>query len=264
MKKSILSLAAAAALSGTIALPAQAEDVKVKEGDTLWGLSQKYEVSVDQIKSWNHLSSDTIRTGEQIQISKEKTYIIKSGDTLGKIAGKYGVSVNDLKSWNGLSSDLIHEGNQLVIQPAADKVQGATDQVKETAAAQPVSSPQPEEQSQPEKTEAPAAETPVKPSESKVQKEITVSATAYTASCDGCSGVTATGLDLKANSGQKVIAVDPSVIPLGSKVEVEGYGTAIAGDTGSAIKGNRIDVFVPNKQDAVNWGVKTVKVKVLN
>ena len=95
-------------------------------------------------------------------------------------------------------------------------------------------------------------------------KEITVSATAYTADCQGCSGTTATGVDLKANPDAKVIAVDPSVIPLGSKVYVEGYGYATAADTGSAIKGNRVDIFVPNEQDAVNWGVKNVKVKILN
>ena len=63
-----------------------------------------------------------------------------------------------------------------------------------------------------------------------------MTATAYTASCAGCSGITATGINLKANPNQKVISVNPTVIPLGSKVSVEGYGEAIAGDTGGAIK----------------------------
>ncbi|ALS75531.1 hypothetical protein AUC31_10095 [Planococcus rifietoensis] len=95
-------------------------------------------------------------------------------------------------------------------------------------------------------------------------KEFYVSATAYTASCTGCSGITATGINLKANPGLKVIAVDPSVIPLGSKVWVEGYGNAIAGDTGGAIKGNKIDLFMPNRSDAIAFGRKQVKVKILN
>ncbi len=95
-------------------------------------------------------------------------------------------------------------------------------------------------------------------------KEFYVSATAYTASCTGCSGITATGINLKANPGLKVIAVDPSVIPLGSKVWVEGYGNAIAGDTGGAIKGNKIDLFMPNRADALAFGRKQVKVKILN
>ncbi|QZA69131.1 peptidoglycan binding protein [Bacillus phage 010DV004] len=95
-------------------------------------------------------------------------------------------------------------------------------------------------------------------------KTLTVEATAYTAYCAGCSGVTATGVNLKANPGLKVIAVDPNVIPLGSKVYVEGYGTAVAADTGGAIKGNRIDVFIPSQNAAENFGRKTIQVTVLN
>ena len=59
-----------------------------------------------------------------------------------------------------------------------------------------------------------------------------------------------------------MIAVDPSVIKLGSKVWVEGYGTAIAGDTGGSIKGNKIDILV--QTDAQARGRKKVRVKVLN
>ena len=75
---------------------------------------------------------------------------------------------------------------------------------------------------------------------------------------------TATGVNLKANPDAKVIAVDPSVIPLGSKVYVEGYGYATAADTGGAIKGNKIDVFIPSHDQAMQWGRKTVEVQVLN
>jgi len=95
-------------------------------------------------------------------------------------------------------------------------------------------------------------------------KEIYVTSTAYTASCNGCSGTTATGVNLHANPNAKVIAVDPRVIPLGSKVYVDGYGYAIASDTGGAIKGNKIDVFFPSKSDAYRWGRKTVKIKILD
>jgi uncharacterized protein YabE (DUF348 family) len=97
----------------------------------------------------------------------------------------------------------------------------------------------------------------------KVAKEFTVSSTAFTPYCNGCSGITSTGINLKANPNAKVIAVDPSVIPLGTKVYVEGYGYAIAGDTGSAIKGNKIDVFFATKAEAYRWGRKTVKIKIL-
>ena len=95
-------------------------------------------------------------------------------------------------------------------------------------------------------------------------KEFYVTATAYTAYCNGCSGITATGINLKENPNLKVIAVDPSVIPLGSKVWVEGYGYAVAGDTGGAIKGSKIDLFMPSKSQAYDFGRKKVLVKVLN
>ncbi|MBY4606020.1 MULTISPECIES: ubiquitin-like domain-containing protein [Bacillus] len=108
------------------------------------------------------------------------------------------------------------------------------------------------------------SKTVVSRSNESTGKVMTVSSTAYTASCSGCSGHTATGVNLKNNPNAKVIAVDPNVIPLGSKVHVEGYGYAIAADTGSAIKGNKIDVFFPKKSSAYRWGNKTVKIKILN
>ncbi|MDD1505075.1 ubiquitin-like domain-containing protein [Lysinibacillus sp. CNPSo 3705] len=94
--------------------------------------------------------------------------------------------------------------------------------------------------------------------------EFYVTATAYTAYCKGCSGTSATGIDLRSNPELKVIAVDPSVIKLGSKVWVEGYGIAVAADTGGAIKGNKIDIFVQSETQAINWGVKNVRIKILN
>lgn len=94
---------------------------------------------------------------------------------------------------------------------------------------------------------------------------VNVTATAYTAFCAGCSGVTAIGIDLRKNPNLKVIAVDPNVIPLGSKVFVEGYGYAIAGDTGGAIKGNKIDLFIPNERAAFNYGRKhNVTVEIIS
>ncbi|MGE6595962.1 cell wall-binding protein EntA [Bacillus proteolyticus] len=110
-----------------------------------------------------------------------------------------------------------------------------------------------------------AAET----SEPSGGRELTVEATAYTAHPSENGGtyggrvLTAMGHDLTANPNMKMIAVDPKVIPLGSKVWVEGYGEAIAGDTGGAIKGNRIDVLLGSDSASQKWGRKTVKVKIL-
>lgn len=59
-----------------------------------------------------------------------------------------------------------------------------------------------------------------------------------------------------------IVAVDPRIIPLGTKLYVEGYGEAAALDTGGAIKGNRIDLYMDSTEDAANWGVRTVIVYV--
>ncbi|WP_245680544.1 peptidoglycan-binding protein [Bacillus marinisedimentorum] len=93
--------------------------------------------------------------------------------------------------------------------------------------------------------------------------ELSMESTAYTADCEGCSGTTRMGIDLAKYGGDaKVIAVDPAIVPLGSKVEVEGYGTAIAADIGGAINDYSIDVFIPNRDDALKWGRKNVNVKI--
>ncbi|WP_026582841.1 3D domain-containing protein [Bacillus sp. J33] len=165
------------------------------------------------------------------------TYTVKNGDTLWAISKKHNVTVNQIKSWNNLKSNTIKPKQVLKVAAPSAK----------TAA--------------PKKSSVKAASTNTAKA-ARAYKEITVKATAYTASCKGCSGITYTGINLKKNPNAKVISVDPKVIPLGSKVYVPGYGEAIAGDKGSAVRGNKIDVFIPNKQRALQWGSKTVTIKV--
>lgn len=157
------------------------------------------------------------------------SHTVKKGDTLYKISKHYNVKVSTIKSLNGLKSDMIKPNQKL-------KLTGTKTAAKKS--------------------------TPSR-SNANVVKEFMVSTTAYTANCRGCSGITATGINLKKNPNLKVISVDPRVIKLGTKVYVEGYGYAVAGDTGSAIKGNKIDLFMPNQTSALKWGRKTVKIKIL-
>ncbi|SDO59309.1 3D domain-containing protein [Alkalicoccus daliensis] len=89
-------------------------------------------------------------------------------------------------------------------------------------------------------------------------------ATAYTASCEGCSGVTRTGIDLEENPDANVVAVDPDVIPLGSTVEVRGHGEFLAADTGGAINGQKIDIFMPERENALSFGRQEVEVRVID
>jgi FOG: LysM repeat len=112
---------------------------KVKSGDYLGKIASKYGVTINQIKSWNNLRSNSIQIGQTLYIyknggptisqgstggssssssSKPKTviYTVKSGDSLSKIASKYkGVSVDDIKKANGLKSDAIRAGQKLTI-----------------------------------------------------------------------------------------------------------------------------------------------------
>lgn len=247
----------------------------VKSGDTLYRIAKNNGTSVQQLKDWNNLSSHLIYVNQVLKISgtgtvssspsapvqektnetqaspapsNSKSYKVQPGDTMWSVAQRHGISISQLKQWNNLSSNTIYI-NQVLQVGGQAAVQAKPSTSATTAPSTPSTS-----------TPAPA---PAQESKS-VSKEITVEATAYTAYCAGCSGITATGIDLRSNPNRKVIAVDPRVIPLGSRVYVEGYGEAIAGDTGGAIKGTRVDLFMASQSSALNWGRKTVKLQILD
>lgn len=236
-----------------------AEKYTVKKGDNLWNISDEYDISVSELMDINDLETVVIEPDQKIYIYE--THNVERGDTLSAIGKTYDVSIEQLQEWNDLSSDLIITGEELTIhalhddlikqekkrKKEADKANSESKQTKETA-----TKPQAKEADQKEDKQEASGQT------------MTVTATAYTAQCDGCSGVTYTGVNLNENRQAKVIAVDPNVIPLGSEVHVEGYGNAIAADIGGAIKGNKIDVHVPTKSDAYEWGVRTVNLTILN
>lgn len=97
---------------------------------------------------------------------------------------------------------------------------------------------------------APAAPAPIQPA-SGSGKQLTVVATAYS-----LHGGTASGLP----TAPGVVAVDPTVIPLGTRMYIPGYGPGIAADTGTAIKGLRIDLWFPTLSQAESWGRRTVTI----
>ena len=101
--------------------------------------------------------------------------------------------------------------------------------------------------------------TPGASSGSTALSTLTMQSTAYTGGT-----LTATGTKPVYNPGGiSTIAVDPSVIPLGSKVYVSGYGIAIAADTGGAINGNIIDLYFNSEADCIAWGRRNVTVEIL-
>lgn len=89
----------------------------VKSGDTLYKIANSYGISVDELKSFNNLTTNSLSIGQILKIpgSISKTYTVKAGDTLYKIASNYGVSVNALKNANNLTSNVLSIGQILVI-----------------------------------------------------------------------------------------------------------------------------------------------------
>ncbi|MFT8317767.1 MAG: peptidoglycan-binding protein [Sporolactobacillus sp.] len=161
------------------------------------------------------------------------------------------------QTWQSIEKLLIAKANGQSVKPSVQKA--APPVVKEDRQSRTSSAPE---------NQAPA-ETQTTPKTAPVQqvtavREFYANSTAYTAHCNGCSGKTATGINLIQNPNAKVVAVDPAVIPLGTKLYVEGYGYAVAADTGGAIKGRKIDLYFNDNSDALQWGRKTVKVKVLS
>lgn len=274
MKKHILGLAMIIALASGIlsgqafASSASSSVYTVKPGDTLWEIARNNNVTVEDLLTWNELDSSLIIPLQTLIIEENrKVYIIQKGDTLFDIAENHNITLEDLMKLNRISGHLIYPGDQLTLSKAKSSSSKANKESPAPNVKTKAPAPAPPIKKEEAKTEAQAPTTPATKApaaSSQSQKEMTVTATAYTAYCQGCSGITYTGIDLRSNPNQKVIAVDPSVIPLGTRVWVEGYGEAVAGDIGGAIKGNIIDVFLENKQDALNWGRKTVTIKILD
>ena len=197
--------------------------------------------------------------------AQPETYKVKEGDNLFRIALNHQIELEDLMEWNNLKDYTIHPGDELILYKDNSKEGKKTTVADASSTTTKVKQEKTTKEKKAQTNTKTSKSTKVSSSpEPSTGKEMTVTATAYTAYCEGCSGTTAIGIDLRANPNQKEIAVDPNIIPLGSRVWVEGYGEAIAGDTGGAIKGNKIDVFIPSQNQALEWGRKKVKVKILN
>ncbi|GLO67742.1 cell wall-binding protein [Oceanobacillus sp. E9] len=251
MRKLVAALSASIVFTGLAATTVSAESTEheIQPGESLWEIADQYDTTVEELMDINDLKSTVVHPKDMVYLNN--IYTVERGDTLTSISDEFDVKVAQLKEWNNLSTDLIVIDQELSIKGELD-----TKENKETPQQEQNTSDQSEadESNASESTEesAPGGET------------ISMSATAYTAKCDGCSGVTYTGIDLNSNPNAKVVAVDPNVIPLGSEVYVEGYGYATAADIGSAINGNKIDLHVPTKEEANNYGVQQVDVTIVD
>ena len=95
---------------------------------------------------------------------------------------------------------------------------------------------------------------------SRYSRELTMKASAYTAYDEGNGSRTYRGSPVH----KGIAAVDPTVIPLGTRLYIPGYGYAIADDIGGAIKGNRIDLAFESRRQALDFGIQRVTVYVID
>lgn len=120
----------------------------VQKGDNLGNIAKKYNISIDDLKNWNHLSDASIQLGVSLQIgineevAKEEIaaapvremenveYIIKKGDNLGNISKKYGSTVDELKEWNNLQDNNIALGSSLIVAKSEIKSENETPPTK--------------------------------------------------------------------------------------------------------------------------------------
>lgn len=139
MKKVVTAITTTTiALTGAATVDA-AEEYEIVKRDTLWGISQQYNTSVEKLMEKNELRSTLIHPGQRLlvdetsaakkKVAKEPdsdTYTVVSGDTLSEIAAEYDVTYQDIMEWNDLSSTLIFPGDKLKIQQDATEEKAVT------------------------------------------------------------------------------------------------------------------------------------------
>ena len=203
------------------------------------GIDQKYIL-------WNNPEvsddPDTLAVGQKLIIPGVDgiVYHVKLGDTLSDIAAYYKVdvqSIADFQPNNLISPDSISEKTVLLLPGA-------------------VPPPPPPVRAPVAAVAAPMMAAPE--GEPECAKRMNVYATWYTAAIAGGSGITATGTPVY----KGIIAVDPWVIPLGTRMYIPGYGYGVAADTGGAIKGNMIDLGY-GPYDVYDWSTRWVEICIL-
>lgn len=101
---------------------------KVRNGDSLWTIAQRHQVTTDEIRSWNNLQGNMIHPGNRLLVKLAKVqeakvdtyYRVRSGDSLWSIARKHNTSPEAIKKWNNLKNNTIHPGNRLLIKATSD------------------------------------------------------------------------------------------------------------------------------------------------
>lgn len=209
--------------------------------------------------AWKARTASEVKQDVKKDDKGTQEYTIKWGDTLSVISEATDVSLDTLVKVNEIQdANLIYPGT--VIRFSADQKEVTVENGNEQHSYRVQDN---NEVKEVEKSEAQTSSSTTTNTQSSSQGGyyVTVEATAYSYNESGLSSYTADGTNLV--NEPNVIAVDPSVIPLGSYVEIPGYGIFRAADTGGAINGNRIDVHLVNLSDVYNFGRRTITIRVL-
>lgn len=236
MTRMFMVLIACLSLLTAISSPAFAYPTDADDDDTIF-INDFYVASEDpanQAEPFTTASDTELTVAEPAAIPSTVPYIVRSGDTLYQIARSFGVSLTAILAANTIpNANQLSVGTQLQIPVQEPVLQFANGQAN------------------------------------VVEQVLTSTLTAYTAGYESTGkspshpayGITYSGS--KAQEG-RTIAVDPKIIPIGTKVFIDGIGLRTAEDTGSSIRGARIDIYMNDLKEARKFGVKkNVKVYVL-
>lgn len=129
MKKKILTLILSVIIGTGLFIPSTlhaqslSNTYTVAAGDSLWRVSTKYNVTIDNLKKWNGLTSDIIYIGQVLKLNLVHTVV--SGDTLWLLSRKYGTTVDNIMQKNNLTTTILNMGQELLIEGTTTQIQEA-------------------------------------------------------------------------------------------------------------------------------------------
>lgn len=253
MNKTLAALVLGFAVT-SLSSPVLAASYQVQPDDSLWKIARAHQISLASLQAANpNLDPYNLQIGQTVQLPSTGKYTVTDGETFWTISRQLQIPLRDLLAANpSVNPQNLHSGIILNLPSSTAKpvMSAAATQTAQTSTTVQTASGQ----------------------SLSFSRVISAKATAYTASVqsNGSWGaVDYYGNPLKLGT----IAVDPSVIPLGSKIYVTGYsfsGLPVGGmvgqatDIGGAIKGNRVDIFVPTSDgEASLFGIQDVKIYIL-